>query len=150
MANKKISQLTTLNPVPSGAFLAVVYDDGGGGVTYKAAASRVSHYEGSKAAIIDGGGDTTLDWDDSNIYYASTAVALATTFINVSKGQTLKYYVQNTSGGSIDSTFVSAGTNLYWGVAVPQVAAGKTNFYTFTRINDAIFADVVTGYTLVS
>jgi len=143
MANKKISQLTTLNPVPSGAFLAVV----DGGVTYKAAASRVSHYSGSKAASVDAGA-TTLDWNDSNVYYAPTAVSLVTTFTNVSKGQTLKYYVENTSGGSINSTFVSAGTNLYWGVAVPQVAAGKTNFYTFTRINDAIFADVVTGYTL--
>ena len=144
MANKKISQLTTLNPVPSGAFLAVV----DGGVTYKAAASRVSHYSGSKAASINAGA-TTLDWNDSNIYYASTAVTLATTFINVSDGQTLKYYVENTSGGSINSTFVaSAGTTLYWAVSVPAIAANKTNFYTFTRINAAVFADVVTGYPL--
>jgi hypothetical protein len=143
MANKKISQLTTLNPVPSGAFLAVV----DGGVTYKAAASRVSHYTGSKAATIVGGA-TTLDWNDSNVYYAPTAVSLVTTFSNVSDGQTLKYYVKNGSGSAINSTFVSAGTTLYWGVAVPQVAAGKTNFYTFTRINAAIFADVVTGYVI--
>ena len=144
MANKKISQLTTLNPVPSGAFLAVV----DGGVTYKAAASRVSHYSGSKAATIVGGA-TTLDWNDSNVYYAPTAVSLVTTFSNVSDGQTLKYYVENTSGGSINSTFVaSAGTTLYWAVTPPTVAASKTNFYTFTRINAAVFADVVTDYPL--
>ena len=150
MANKKISQLTTLNPVPSGAFLAVVYDDGGGGVTYKAAASRVSHYSGSKAASINAGA-TTLDWNDSNIYYASTAVTLATTFINVSDGQTLKYYVENSSGGAINSTFSHATPALVpiWkNASVPQVAASKTNFYTFTRINDTIFADVVTDYPL--
>ena len=145
MANKKISQLTTLNPVPSGAFLAVV----DGGVTYKAAASRVSHYEGSKAAIIDGGGDTTLDWKDSNIYYAVVTADIETTFTNVLDGQTLKYYVENTSGGSINSTFIaSAGTTLYWAVSVPAIAANKTNFYTFTRINAAVFADVVTDYPL--
>jgi hypothetical protein len=143
MANKKISQLTTLNPVPSGAFLAVV----DGGVTYKAAASRVSHYEGSKAATIDGG-DTTLDWDESNIYYAVVTASIETTFTNVRDGQTLKYYVENNSGSVVDSDFVSAGTTLYWAAAAPQVAAGKTNFYTFTRINNAIFADVVTGYPL--
>ena len=147
MANKKISQLTTLNPVPSGAFLAVVYDDGSGGVTYKAAASRISHYEGSKAATIVAGA-TTLDWNDSNVYYAPTEVSLVTTFSNVSDGQTLKYYVKNSSVSAVNSTFVSAETTLYWVVTVPQVAAGKTNFYTFTRINDAIFADVVTDYPL--
>ena len=148
MANKKISQLTTLNPVPSGAFLAVVYDDGGGGVTYKAAASRVSHYSGSKAASINAGA-TTLDWNDSNIYYASTAVTLATTFINVSDGQTLKYYVENSSGGAINSTFTHASLSIIWkNSSVPQVAAGKTNFYTFTRINATVFADVVTDYPL--
>ena len=144
MANKKISQLTTLNPVPSGAFLAVV----DGGVTYKAAASRVSHYEGSKAAT-ETAGATTLDWNDSNVYYVSTAVSLVTTFSNVSDGQTLKYYVKNASGGSINSTFAaSAGTTLYWAVSIPTVAASKTNFYTFTRINAAVFADVVTDYPL--
>ena len=148
MANKKISQLATLNPVPSGAFLAVVYDDGGGGVTYKAAASRVSNYMGSKEAT-ETAGATTLDWNDSNVYYVSTQAALVTTFINVSKGQTLRYYVENTSGGSINSTFVaSAGTTLYWAVSVPAIAANKTNFYTFTRINAAVFADVVTDYPL--
>tara|TARA_R100001377_G_scaffold79541_1_gene57862 strand:+ start:413 stop:853 length:441 start_codon:yes stop_codon:yes gene_type:complete len=146
MANKKISQLTTLNPVPSGAFLAVV----DGGVTYKAAASRVSHYTGSKAATIDGGGDTTLDWNDSNIYYAVVTASIETTFINVSEGQTLRYYVKNSNGlGAVNSAFVaSAGTTLYWAVSVPTVAANKTNFYTFTRINAAIFADVVTGYVI--
>jgi len=72
-----------------------------------------------------------------------------TTFSNVSEGQTLKYYVENTSGGSINSTFIaSAGTTLYWAVSVPAIAANKTNFYTFTRINAAVFADVVTDYPL--
>jgi len=147
MANKKISQLATLNPVPSGAFLAVV----DGGVTYKAAASRVSHYTGSKE-VTETAGATTLDWNDSNVYYVSTAVTLATTFINVSDGQTLKYYVENTKVGSaVNSTFTHATPNLVpiWkNASVPQVAASKTNFYTFTRINDTIFADVVTDYPL--
>ena len=146
MANKKISQLTTLNPVPSGAFLAVV----DGGVTYKAAASRVSHYEGSKAATIDGGGDTTLDWDDSNIYYAVVTASIETTFINVSDGQTLRYYVKNSNGlGAVNSTFTHATLSIIWkNSSVPQVAASKTNFYTFTRINATIFADAVTDYPL--
>jgi len=144
MANKKISQLTTLNPVPSGAFLAVV----DGGVTYKAAASRVSNSKGSKE-VTETAGATTLDWNDSNVYYVSTLVALATTFTNVSDGQTLRYYVKNGSGSAKASAFTTiAGTTLYWVVSEPEVAANKTNFYTFTRINAAVFADVVTDYPL--
>ena len=55
-----------------------------------------------------------------------------------------------TSGSSASEAGTGPGTGVLWGAeyagVAPPIAAGKTNVYTFIRIDSGVFASAITGY----
>ena len=101
-------------------------------------------------AIVTFGGTTSLvKWSVSNIAYKDINDNWTFNFSDVTDGQSLTMYANNTDSSSHSATFVS-GDAVVWGAeysnTAPAIAADKTNIYTFVRINTGIFASAVTGY----
>jgi hypothetical protein len=99
------------------------------------------------------GGD--LYWDYSNIQYSNcnplSDVFPAYAFQGVADGQTLTMCIRSTRTSGITPAFThTANVPVVWGgeynTTAPELAAAKTNLYTFVRINTGIFASAVTGY----
>jgi len=104
-------------------------------------------------------GEATINWQHSNIQYKTSSAGISDNFdfSNVPDGQTLTLYYQNTHGSTAVIPKFRSGTYgtdeagaVRWGAeysnTAPSVVAGKSNIYTFARINTGIFASAVTGY----
>ena len=100
------------------------------------------------------GGD--VYWDYSNIQFCEcnplSPVFPTYEFQGVADGQTLTMYIRSTRTSGITPNFIhTTNVPVVWGGeynnTAPELAgAGKTNLYTFVRINTGIFASAVTGY----
>jgi len=84
---------------------------------------------------------TVIDWSLSNVFFNVIAANKTFTFTNMVNGKTIVVIIKNTSGGAITPTFPTA---LFSG-ALPTVASGTENVYTFIRSNSKTYVSVVDG-----
>ena len=142
--------IEVLGVPPFGAYGSKILLSGGGDyATLKIEDGAIS----TVPRHIVGVGDKEVDWRMSNVRYDTTAGSEGEySFSNVEDGQTLTMYLENTHpSSSASGTFVhTSAIPVLWGAEyvynAPIIAVGKTNVYTFVRINTGIFASAVTGY----
>lgn len=88
---------------------------------------------------------TDIDWRVNDLFTKDISSNTVFTFSNSYEGQTIIVRIKNTTGATLTATFPTA----QWpnGVATADVGAGKSSFYSFTKIGSTIFATVVYDFS---
>lgn len=88
-----------------------------------------------------------IDWEQGSLFYKNISGATTFTFSNVVEGKVISLAVENTTGGSLTIAF-PAGIYKDPTIAL-SVLAGKTNVYTFVRVNNKTYVSYITSLSNV-
>lgn len=94
-------------------------------------------------------GDVDLDWTTGVTFKKPMTGSDEVTFINVIDGQSIVVILVNTSGGTVNPSFVCADQTIRWTAAAPAAPNITNNtqcMFAFVRSGDEIFAGYRNGY----